>query len=428
MRVSKKIKAHEELFDDDVKQKKMKDSTTTTRRKSVLNQIFKKDNDKREYTPKRAKSIVYTILNDKSKQLPAEIFKYFISFIIFFDFIVFAISTDPEMRKHIATEFFVYTEGITSTIFLLEYLARMFTITERKTFRHAFWGRLKYATSLAAMVDLWATLPYFMQHIIGYDLPQMTYLRVFRLFRILKTTAFVQAAATIWRVLYYNRHIMYISVFIGLYMVLITSVLMYHLRPRDGKGEEMNSMLSTMYLSTLMLTGRDGPEGDLPWYTKGVCLLTSAFSIGLFAVPISMLTWGFEAEAARVAKRERQLAKRRKAFGPPFSSSSEEYSTEEEYQKILVGEDSSSSDDDERNAEIARAIRSVFMQPLALDLDGSRSVSLKEVIQNLQYEIDPPTGQTLDTRVCALENKMDSLILKIDRICDHLGVEKAKRS
>ena len=141
-----------------------------------------------------------------------------------------------------------------------------------------------------------------------------------------------------------------------------------------------------------------------------------------------MLTWGFEAEAARVAKRERQLAKRRKAFGPPFSSSSEEYSTEEEYQKILVGEDSSSSDDDERNAEIARAIRSVFMQPLALDLDGSRSVSLKEVIQNLQYEIDPPTGQTLDTRVCALENKMDSLILKIDRICDHLGVEKAKRS
>ena len=48
---------------------------------------------------------------------------------------------------------------------------------------------------------------------------------------------------------------------------------------------EFESLLATMYLATLMLTGQGGPEGHLPWYTKGVVLLTGAFSIGLFAIP-----------------------------------------------------------------------------------------------------------------------------------------------
>ena len=44
---------------------------------------------------------------------------------------------------------------------------------------------------------------------------------------------------------------------------------------------EFQSILSTMYLACLMLTGQGGPDGDLPWYTKSVVLLTSAFSIGM---------------------------------------------------------------------------------------------------------------------------------------------------
>ena len=52
-----------------------------------------------------------------------------------------------------------------------------------------------------------------------------------------------------------------------------------------------------------MLTGQGGPDGDLPWYTKAVVILTGLFSIGMFAIPASMLTWGFEAEAERCAKR-----------------------------------------------------------------------------------------------------------------------------
>ena len=60
-----------------------------------------------------------------------------------------------------------------------------------------------------------------------------------------------------------------------------------------------------------MLTGQGEPEGALPWYTKLVVAITAVFSVAVFAIPASMLTWGFEAEAARLMakSRERRLRK-----------------------------------------------------------------------------------------------------------------------
>ena len=61
------------------------------------------------------------------------------------------------------------------------------------------------------------------------------------------------------------------------------------------------SLGSTMYLATLMLTGQGGPDNDnLPWYTKGVVLLTGVFSIGMvrkekYQVSLWMLfSWHFD--------------------------------------------------------------------------------------------------------------------------------------
>ena len=198
----------------------------------------------------------------------------------------------------------------------MEYLARLYTITESPKYsdKGPIAGRLSYATTMGSLIDLLATLPWVVEVVSrnGLQLPQLSYLRIFRLLRILKTNGFVQAVDAVYRVVYYNRQIMYMSVFVGLFMILTTSLLMYYLRPPPSVAgaDEFASILSTMYLSTLMLTGQGGPEGDLPWYTKSVVLLTGAFSIGMFAIPVSMLTWGFEAEAERCAKRARQLEKR----------------------------------------------------------------------------------------------------------------------
>jgi voltage-gated potassium channel len=189
-------------------------------------------------------------------------------------------------------------------MFLTEYLLRLITVTESNKYGEmgTVWGRLSWMMTTPALIDLLSTLPYFVEKFTSVNLPTLTYLRSARLLRLNKTARFSEAIQSVCRVFYYNKEILSVSAMIGVGLVLFTAVLMYYLRPRDGEHPEFKSIPRTLYLSTLMLTGQGGPDGpDLPWYTSAVVLLTGVFSIGMFAIPASMLTWGFEAEAQRYA-------------------------------------------------------------------------------------------------------------------------------
>ena len=68
------------------------------------------------------------------------------------------------------------------------------------------------------------------------------------------------------RVLFYNREILYVAVVMAAGLIMFTAVLMYYLRPQEMDDEENEwSISTTIYYSTLMLTGQGGPDGKLPW-------------------------------------------------------------------------------------------------------------------------------------------------------------------
>eukprot|EP00525_Craspedostauros_australis_P006005 CAMPEP_0198112148 /NCGR_PEP_ID=MMETSP1442-20131203/4046_1 /TAXON_ID= /ORGANISM="Craspedostauros australis, Strain CCMP3328" /LENGTH=218 /DNA_ID=CAMNT_0043768833 /DNA_START=11 /DNA_END=667 /DNA_ORIENTATION=+ len=210
-----------------------------------------------------------------------------------------------------------------------------------------------------------------------------------------------------------------------------------------------------MYLSTLMLTGQGGPSGDLPWYTKGVVLLTGAFSIGMFAIPASMLTWGFEAEAERCAKRARAMSRRNNDANnnatsetndndddDNWSDSTLDYSTDEEYQKIIAGEDSEDDDDDDDDDHGNIAMKHLLAKFAAADADGSGNISLQEFIslvqQQQQQQQQNATNavqiqgmgfvggaavrhdQQFQTRLSALEERVRNNSDKLDRLVNLL--------
>jgi hypothetical protein len=131
-------------------------------------------------------------------------------------------------------------EGITSTIFLVEYVARLVSVTESKKYGDLgpIRGRLQYAATYSALIDIFSTLPFFVELISGWDLPTLTYLRSFRLLRILKTSGFAEATNAVYRVLFYNRQILYVALLICIGLVIVTAVLMYYLRPRDIGGSQ----------------------------------------------------------------------------------------------------------------------------------------------------------------------------------------------
>ena len=112
--------------------------------------------------------------------------------------------------------------------------------------------------------------------------------------------------------MWYNSEILGIALFIGCLLMMATSTLLWYLQPPDAAGDQFDSIPATFYLSILMLTGQGTPDGVLPWYTKLVVMLTAVFSVPIFVIPSSMLTWGFEAEADRFIK----LRHKNKARGP----------------------------------------------------------------------------------------------------------------
>jgi hypothetical protein len=243
------------LEDDESVEEKKKDASTGEKKRNspvgllsqpkkgaVLDKLFQTrrslGDENQNESRRNPKSLLYTILNPKSLQFPAVCFRYFISNVIVVDFIFFIISTEPVLKEN-GAEFFEIVEGVSSTIFLIEFICRIITITETSKYgsHGAFWGRVQFLTRASTICDVCAAAPFFLQQATGWEIPTLTFLRTFRLARILKTSGFAQATDAVWRVLYYNRQIMYLSLYVGMIMILTTSVLLYYLRPQNGESK-----------------------------------------------------------------------------------------------------------------------------------------------------------------------------------------------
>lgn len=167
---------------------------------------------------------------------------------------------------------------------------------------------------------------------------------------------------------------------------------MYYLRPRDEDNPQFKSLPATLYLATMMLTGQGGPDGSLPWYTSCVVVLTGVFSIGMFAIPASMLTWGFEGEAERLAKlrwkrASGNLSKETKQneddINDDWSYSSADYSTDQEYLNVIAG----GIGDDDSDDEETKALKAFHLA----DIDHSGNLSIGEYLK-LSRDMSLTTG------------------------------------
>ena len=100
-----------------------------------------------------------------------------------------------------------------AVIFAFEYIARLVVCTEIRCYgKHGpFNGRLKYMITSQALLDALATFPFFIEILSGYDLPTFTFLRVFRLIRITRSSSSSKAMAAVGRVLYFNSEILSVA-------------------------------------------------------------------------------------------------------------------------------------------------------------------------------------------------------------------------
>jgi len=332
--------------------------------------------------PKVEHTWLYSMLNPHSKQPQAVVYKYVMAFLIITDTILFVVGTVESVKEKLGDWIYIH-EGLMSCIFLVEYILRLVTITQSRKYRSPVLGRLNYIISFPALIDLASCLPFFIELIFAKDLPTLTFLRMFRLVRILKTESYAEACSSAGRVLRYNSEILVVAFLMCAMLLLLTSTILYYLRPKgELDSNDFMSIPDCMYLAILMLTGQGVPDGDLPWYTKLIVMATAVFSVAMFAIPASMLTWGFEAEAERMARVRYERRKRHKeyraAYGrdpPPSDSSSSSLdgcdSSDEEYFRTIAGVDDEA---DEEKREKAQALKMFRMG----DKDDSNGLSFEE--------------------------------------------------
>jgi hypothetical protein len=143
---------------------------------------------------------VYIAMNGNSSTTAATVFKTLLTLVILLNVVVFMVSTLPGVEVRYRS-FFDFEEAAVSSLFLVEYLTRLWTCVE--SHKYCGWrGRLRYMLRYSAICDALATFPFFLETAVSLifpsaRLPNTTIVRMFSIFRVLKTERSAPALETL---------------------------------------------------------------------------------------------------------------------------------------------------------------------------------------------------------------------------------------
>jgi voltage-gated potassium channel len=187
---------------------------------------------------------------------------------------------------------FSAVEIATVVVFSVEYGARLWTCPLGRSvrYRRPLVGRLRFAVSMYALVDLMAILPFYVGLLITID-PHLAH--VLPILRVLKLMRYSPALETLGVVFYTERRALLAAGTIMLVLLLFSSSLVY-LVERSAQPEVFASIPDAMWwgIATLTTVG----YGDITPITplgKLFGSIVTVLGIAMFALPAAILATGF---------------------------------------------------------------------------------------------------------------------------------------
>lgn len=219
--------------------------------------------------------------------------------------------TVPTLGERHAAAFAAF-ERISVLIFVLEYIARLWSCTADPTCAHPVTGRLRQALRPLPLIDLVAILPALLPG--GLDLRTLRALRLLRVLRLFKLTRHSSALQTFVQVLRGKAPELLSILFVLLLLLVMTASLMYFLEHETNPA--FDSIPTAMWWGIVTFTTVG--YGDLTPVTAagrvvGGCV--AVLGIGMFAIPAGLLGAAFTAEL------ERRRAPPKPPNGPTAGSS-----------------------------------------------------------------------------------------------------------
>jgi voltage-gated potassium channel len=192
--------------------------------------------------------------------------------------------------------FFDLFDRFSLIVFSVEYLLRIWSITENERFSKPVTGRIKYFFTPLALIDLLAVLPFYIYFILPYDLRFLRIFRLLRLFVLLKLERYSDSLNTIGRVLRNKRADLLVAFSIILFLIVVAGCLVY-MAESDVQPDKFNSIPASIYWSVITITTIG--YGDVYPVTilgKIFTVFIALIGLGLIALPVGILTSGFNEE------------------------------------------------------------------------------------------------------------------------------------
>ena len=249
---------------------------------------------------------IFELLEIASKgDLVSKITDLFLISLIFLSVIAIVLESVQSINEKFYFIFYWF-EIISVVIFTVEYVLRIWSCVENSKYISSstsnFKSRLHYMTSLEAIVDLLAILPFYLVLIGVFGNVDMRFLRSFRLLRIFKLTRYSSSFEILIRVFKENLSSFGAAFFILIVVMLLAATGMYYFE-HSSQPKAFGSILSSMWwaFATLTTVG----YGDVTPITTGgktFGALITVLGVGMVALPTAILASAFS-EQLRIRSR-----------------------------------------------------------------------------------------------------------------------------
>jgi len=223
--------------------------------------------------------------------IPERIFEIILIAIIVLNILAIVLVSIKELEDQYGP-YFKSFEIFSLIFFTVEYIARIYCIVEKPQYSDPVRGRLKYATTPLALVDLFSFLPFYLRFL-PIDLRFLRIFRLMALFRMFKIARYLHALNLFKRVIVERKEQLVLSFLFILFVLVIISFIMFYVE-NDAQPDKFSSIPATMWwgIATLTTVG----YGDMVPITHLGKFLGGIFAIAgvaLLALPAGILSSGF---------------------------------------------------------------------------------------------------------------------------------------
>lgn len=236
---------------------------------------------------------VYRILEPEDRGTRASaFFNVFITFVILLSIAAMVLSSVHSLWIKYSL-LFTAVLVFTTVVFSIEYPLRLWSCTADPRYASPLLGRLGWAITPFAIIDLIVVFPFYLNILIGINLTGLVVLRVFRVFKLIR---YSDSINMIFKVVKAQKN-MLITAYLVLFIALISaSTLMFQIE-NPVQPEKFSSIPATMWWGIVTLTTVG--YGDIVPVTGAGKILGGCITlvgIGIFALPAGILASGFTQE------------------------------------------------------------------------------------------------------------------------------------